>query len=127
MKQIRQNLINFILKKYNVVGDCPWAKYPEFKVFRHPDNKKWFGLIMTVSREKIGLIGQGNIDVLNIKTDSVVIGGFIKQSGILPAYHMNKSNWATILLDGTVPIKDIEFLLNVSFELTKNRKNVLLR
>lgn len=119
MNLIRQELIDFILKKYRVIGDNPWAKYPEFIVFRHIENKKWFGLIMTISRDKLGLPGAGDVDVINIKTDSVVIGGFRKQQGILPAYHMNKSNWATVLLDGTVPIKDIKFLLNVSFELTK--------
>ena len=121
MNNLRQQLINFIAKKYHVTGDCPWRKYPEFMVFRHPDNKKWFGLIMSVSCDKLGIVGDGDIDILNVKTDSMVIGGFKKQPGILPAYHMNKSNWASVLLDGTVPIKDIEFLLNVSFELTKHR------
>lgn len=118
-KSFRSDLINFVLKKYHITGDSPWAKYPEFIVFRHLDNRKWFGLIMSISCDKLGISGNGNVDVLNIKTDSVVIGGFIKQPGILPAYHMNKSNWTTVLLDGTVPLKDIEFLLNVSFELTK--------
>lgn len=118
-KSFRDDLINLISKKYKVIGDTPWAKYPEFIVFRHPDNRKWFGLIMSIQRDKLGMMGTDTIDVLNVKTDSVIIGGFIKQPGILPAYHMNKSNWATVLLDGTVSLKDIEFLLNVSFELTK--------
>ena len=120
-KTFRSDLIDLISKKYHVIGDAPWIKYPEFIVFRHIDNKKWFGLIMSISRNKLGLKGNENIDVLNIKTDSVIIGSFIKQPGIFPAYHMNKANWCSVLLDGTVPFKDIEFLLNVSFELTKRQ------
>lgn len=122
MKIFRQELIDFVAKKYNIVGDSPWAKYPEILVFRHLDNKKWFGLIMSIQKNKFGLPGNEFVDVLNVKTDSVIKGGFIKQPGILPAYHMNKSSWISILLDGSVPIKDIEFLLNVSFELTKSKK-----
>lgn len=121
-KSLRKDILEFVFKKYKTTGDRPWAKYPEFIVLRHSDNKKWFGLIMTVPYEKFGLSLAGDIDVLNVKTDSVVIGGFKKQPGIFPAYHMNKASWVSILLDGSVPIKDIEFLLNVSFELTKTQK-----
>lgn len=119
-KSFREDVLIFAKRKYKISGDNPWVKYPEFVVLRHPDNRKWFGLVMNISRDKLGLSGAEKIDVLNIKTDPVVIGGFIKQKGILPAYHMNKSSWCSVLLDGSVPMSDIEFLLNVSFELTKN-------
>lgn len=118
----KQQILDFIKKKYKVSGDCPWAKYPDFRVLRHLDNKKWFGLLMNIPKQKLGLSGDDNIDVLNIKTDPVVIGSFIKQRGIMPAYHMNKASWVSVLLDGSVPLSDIEFLLNVSFELTKSKK-----
>ena len=123
MKQTQKaDILKYVKDKYNISGDCPWAKYPEFVVLRHVDNKKWFGLIMQVPKYKLGLTGNDLAEVLNVKKDSVVIGGFIKQIGILPAYHMNKASWISILLDGSVPIKDVEFLLNVSFELTKTQK-----
>jgi len=118
----KQQILDFVKKKYKVSGDCPWAKYPEFRVLRHSDNKKWFGLLMNIPKQKFGLTGNDNIDVLNIKTDSMVIGSFINQHGIMPAYHMNKASWVSVLLDGSVPLADIEFLLNVSFELTKSKK-----
>lgn len=37
---------------------------------------------------------------------------------ILPAYHMNKENWITILLDGTVSKGKICELIDISYELT---------
>ena len=121
-KSFRDNILNFAKQKFKVSGDNPWIKYPEFVVLRHSDNRKWFGLLMNLPKHKLGLCGNDTVDVLNVKTDPVVIGGFINQDGIMPAYHMNKASWISILLDGTVPLHDIEFLLNVSFELTKNKK-----
>ena len=122
-KSLRTQVLDFIAKKYKVRGDKPWRNDPEFVVVRHPDNKKWFGLIMPVPREKLKLSGVGNVDVINIKTDPVIIGSFRQQPGVLPAWHMNKSSWVTVLLDGTVPMSDIEFLISVSYDLTKNKKD----
>jgi len=122
---LRSQVLDFILKQYKIHGDRPWRNDPDFVVVRHPDNKKWFGLIMPVPREKLNLSGSGNIDVINLKTDSVVIGSFKAQPGILPAWHMNKSTWCSVLLDGTVPISDVQFLIKVSFDLTKNKRRVL--
>ena len=41
------------------------------------------------------------------------------ETGIFPAYHMNKASWMTASLDGSVPAETIELLLDVSYELTK--------
>lgn len=120
-KSLRNDVLNFVKQKHKVSGDTPWPKYPEHIVLRHTDNRKWFGLVMNIPKCKLGLDGPDSIDVLNVKTDPVVIGGFINQHGIMPAYHMNKASWVSILLDGSVPMHDIEFLLNVSFELTKKK------
>ena len=44
-----------------------------------------------------------------------------KENGILPAYHMNKEHWITILLDGTVPEQKICDLIDISFDLTRRK------
>ena len=121
-KSLKTDVLNFIAKKYKICGDKPWQKYPEIVVVRHKDNKKWFGIFLSVPREKLKLSSAGDTDVINVKTDPFIIGSFKKQPGILPAWHMNKSSWCSILLDGTVPMRDIEFLVGVSFELTKSAK-----
>ena len=42
-----------------------------------------------------------------------------------PAYHMNKSHWNTIVLDGSVPVEDIQNMLAESWRLTapKGKEN----
>ena len=41
------------------------------------------------------------------------------ETGIFPAYHMNKASWITAALDGSVSAETIELLLDVSYEMTK--------
>lgn len=57
---------------------------------------------MDVPKNKIGLEGEERIDVLNIKCDPVMIGSLLMNDGYLPAYHMHKGRWISIILNGTV-------------------------
>lgn len=117
----RNNVIEIAKEQYHTEPEYPWAKSPEHVVFRHSSNKKWYALIMSVPRNKLGLEGRECVDVLNVKADAVMAGAFLMGKGVFPGYHMNKANWITILLDGTVPMKTIELLLDVSYELTKKK------
>ena len=42
--------------------------------------------------------------------------------GILPAYHMNKKHWITILLESDFAEKELRDLLMESYRLTQGRK-----
>ena len=41
---------------------------------------------------------------------------------VVPAYHMNKYHWNSIILDGSVPTEKIEIMITDSFNLTKQKK-----
>ena len=106
-----------IYDTYGVEGDLPWID-DDSTVFRHKDNRKWFALIMDVPREKLGLSGTELLDVVNLKCDPILTGSLRREVGIFPAYHMNKANWITVALDGSVPDDTIRMLLDMSFETT---------
>ena len=74
-------------------------------VLRHTDNKKWYAILMKVSRSKLGLSGDETVDILDIKCDPLMSGSLLMENGIFPGYHMHKGNWLTVLLDGTVGLK----------------------
>lgn len=74
---------------------------------------------MDVPREKLGLSSSEYVDILNIKCDPILSGSLRMDKGFFPAYHMHRDSWITILLDGTVPAKDIFPLLDMSYEITK--------
>ena len=63
----RSEIFDFAENKYNAKPDYPFEKYRHYAVLRHTDDDKWFGLVMNVSREKLGLKGEGEADVLDIK------------------------------------------------------------
>ena len=118
----KEELFAHIEREYNVKPDYPWLESPEGAVFRHGDNRKWFALSMPVPRRYAYPGETGEVDAVNVKCDPILIGMLRGEPGILPAYHMNKAHWVTILLDGTADDERLKFLLRQSFEMTKSRK-----
>ena len=121
MKTMKQQLLDYAKKNYKTVPDAPFRTAPTYLVLRHTETRKWYALFMDVPREKLGLAGREYVDILNIKCDPVLSGSLRMGKGILPAYHMHRDSWITILLDGTVPAKDIFPLLDMSYALTQEK------
>ena len=115
----RAELERYIAEGYSTQGENPWAQSPANTVFRHRHNRKWFAIIMDISKEKLGLHGEEIIYVVNVKCDPRLIGSFREETGMFPAYHMNKAHWLTIALDGSAEAEKLKFLLDMSYELTK--------
>ena len=100
--------------------EYPWHDWNA--VLRHNDNNKWYGVVLEVSADKLGLPEVGIIDVLNVKSDPLLIGSLRRQDGYFPAYHMNKEKWLSIQL-GKPELDDaIKDLLSLSHELTAPKK-----
>ena len=118
----REALDKYIENVYGVTAEFPWLSAPTFAVYRHESNQKWFAVIMEIPKAKLGIDEEGNINVVNLKSDPMLIGSLILDKGIYPAYHMNKNHWITVQLDGTVEEDKIEWLLRLSFELTDKKR-----
>ena len=119
----RQTVFDYIRKKYKVLPEYPWRRYDSNAVFRHTDNKQWFALVMDVQRDKLGISGAEYVDAVNLKIDDMFFRDMIiRENGILPAYHMNKLHWITVLLDGTVPEEKVFELIDMSFLATASAK-----
>lgn len=118
----REELFSWCRQQYGTEPDYPWAD--RNAVLRHRDTGKWYGAVLEVRRDRLGMQGEELVDVLNVKGDPVLIGSLRMQPGFLPAYHMNKENWISILLDGTAPEEQMKNLIEMSYQMTdKNRKN----
>ncbi|WP_321972839.1 MmcQ/YjbR family DNA-binding protein [Paratractidigestivibacter sp.] len=117
----RKELAEYILATYGVCGDRPWMGSPEFVVYRHADNQKWFALVMDVPRSRLGLPGDGILDVVNLKCDPALVICLRDQDGFFPAYHMSKTNWVTVALDGSVDDDQLIALLDMSFDATATK------
>lgn len=123
---IRQDVTDYIRSQYGVDPDHPFDKDTDSSVFRHADNRKWFGLIMNVSGVKLGLGTTVSINIINLKIDDPVFRDMlIQQPGIIPAYHMNKKQWITVFLDGTVQKERVYDLIDASYRATASKKKKL--
>lgn len=121
--EVTAEIVKYIEKKYKEEPEFLWAKSPQNAAIRHSDNRKWFAaLIMDMPRNKLGLKGDGNVDILDLKCNPELIGTLIDGKSYLPGYHMNKEHWITVVLDGALPIQKIYDLIDLSFELTENKK-----
>ena len=123
MASVRDDVSKYIKKKYKASPEYLWKRYPSFAVYRHEDNRKWFALIATISRDKLGIESTDEVDVLNVKIDDLMLRDMLlKQQGFYPGYHMNKGSWMTILLDGTVNFDEICNMIDASFLDTASKK-----
>lgn len=118
-------LADEIYKKYGDKPEFPWPEYPTFGVFKNPTNGKWYALVMALNVQKLDKKLTGEVEVMNIKLDPEKIKELHKEKGFYPAYHMNKKNWISILLNDTVPDKVLLNLLDEShaFTLNKHQRN----
>ena len=115
----RNDIISFCRDFYGTEPDYPWESTPDAFVERHPKSRKWYLLLMSVSPKHLGLEGEKALDIINLKVDPLMAGSLRMSRGIMPAYHMNKEKWISVLLDGSVDDEQIKDLINISYMLTK--------
>lgn len=117
----KQEFFEYCLNTYGTSPDHPFNEDFETAVLRHVDNRKWYAIVMKVSRRKFGIDSDEVIDVVNLKLPTEMFGSFGTFDGVYPAYHMNKFHWISVLLSDA-PDDIVQFLVNVSFEATKTPK-----
>ncbi len=119
--KLKEKILCYAEETYGTAAEYLWESTPTYAVLRHSDNKKWYGILMDIPKQRLSLSGDGAVDILNIKCDPLLIGSLLKSDGFHPAYHMSKAHWITIRLDGSVPLEEILPLLNLSFEMTSKK------
>ena len=121
-KKFRKVVFDYAKETYGTDPEYLWKKTPDSAVLRHRSNNKWYAAVLDVQRCKLGLQGDEVVDIIDVKCDPMLIGSLIQKDGYFRAYHMNKEKWLTIILDGTVPEKEIFGLIDLSYELTEVKK-----
>lgn len=108
----REEAITYCKTFKNVMEDYPFHD-SNWALMRHKKNNKTFACIYE---------RQDNIWI-NVKCDPEW-RDFWRSAfkSVVPAYHMNKEHWNSIILDGTIPQTDIERMIAESYELTKPKQ-----
>ena len=115
----RSAVLRYAREALDTEPDCPFSGDTQTLVLRHADSGKWFALLMRVRADRLTLTRSGEVEIMNVKVDPLLTGSLRTQRGILPAYHMNKERWISVLLDGSVPLEQALALLDMSYALTQ--------
>ncbi len=106
----KNDIIEYSLSLGNTFADYPFPDDIESVTMKHSENKKWFALIMNV---------KGKL-YINVKTDPCYSDLLRKSYDyIIPAYHMNKEHWNSIIVQEGIDEELVKELINQSYELTK--------
>ena len=114
-----KEIIDYVKNKYGDELEFLWEKSPKNAVIRRESSNKWYAVILTISKRKLNLDSDEIIEVINIHNSPEEIKKLVDYKKYFPAYHMNKKHWCTICLDGTVELKEIYKLIDISYELAK--------
>lgn len=109
----REEAVSYCLKMPDVFEDYPFHD-PNWTVIRMKSSRKVFAWIF--ERE-------GNIWV-NLKTDPQWRDFWrAAYTSVLPAYHLNKEHWNSVILDGSVPEEEICRMIEESYDLVRGKKS----
>lgn len=105
-------------------GYFPFTNYPNIGAYKNGDDK-WYALINNVSYSKLDTTSKNDeiVEIINLKVKPKEINNLIKTKGIFPAFHMNKKNWISIVLNDTLSDGEIILLINDSYDLVEEGLN----
>jgi predicted DNA-binding protein (MmcQ/YjbR family) len=80
-------------------------------------------LVFKTSGKIFALVNLDGDLSINLKCDpALALELRERHSSVTPGYHMNKKHWNTVLLDGSVPDKDIFFWIDHSYDLVIGKR-----
>ncbi|QPK93598.1 MmcQ/YjbR family DNA-binding protein [Actinomyces sp. zg-332] len=116
-----QKVVDYITNNLSVKPKFPWSKNPNYATFHAKENDKWFAIVVSISKTKLGLDGEEEIEIMNLKALPEEIEEIVDKKVFFPAYHMNKKHWFTICLDGRISNEQIYELIRRSYELVAKK------
>ncbi|MCH5155592.1 MAG: MmcQ/YjbR family DNA-binding protein [Clostridiales bacterium] len=118
----RDTIYEYAERQYGSLPEHLWNAFPLYSVFRRADNKKWYAIIMNIQRNKLGFDDGEYVDIIDVKCSPAVRDALLGRQGFLPAYHLSKKTWITVLLDGTVDSQTVLNLVDESYNIASGRK-----
>lgn len=112
-------IIEFIKNKYFDELEFLWKKFPNNAIWRRKDSDKWYGVLLVLSKRKLGINSDEIIDIIDLRAEKSDIIMLVDNKSYFYGYHMNKKHWITIVLDGSIPLEEIYGIIDKSYELAK--------
>ncbi len=110
-------MIEFVTGKYGDEPEFLWTKFPDDAVWRRKDTNKWYGIIMTIPRSKLGLDSNEVVEIMDLRIAPGQMEDLLKQENYYPGWHMNKKSWYTVILDESVADEELFRRIEDSYRL----------
>ncbi len=117
-----KEIIEYIKQKYNDELEFLWEKFDDVAIWRNKQNEKWYGLIMKISEQKLGIESEKIAEVIDIRYQKDEVQNVVDNKKIFPGYHMNKKSWITIKLDNSIKTDKIKELIDNSYNISLKKK-----
>ena len=62
-----KEIIKYIKEKYHDDLEFLWAKFPNDAIWRNKQNRKWYGLILTIDENKLGIKGNKKVEIIDLR------------------------------------------------------------
>ena len=125
IKEARQKWTKWMTENIVPYHGNPFEK-TEAMGFMVEDKGKWYGLMMEVPLQKLGVASQANALILNVKIHPEDKERLITTDGIYEAYHMNKKHWISIALNVCTDDALIKECICTSYKCVAKKDNSLL-
>lgn len=112
-------LIAYIREKYGDELEYLWEKFTDNAVWRRKDSRKWYGILLRISRRKLGIQSDEIVEIIDLRGEPRTLETLIDNESYYPGWHMNKKHWYTIILDGSVSLEEICHRIDESYLLAK--------
>ena len=110
-----KEVISYVRDRYGDELEYLWKKFPDNAVWRRKDTKKWYGAILTVAKNKLGLDSSEIAEIIDLRIRPEKIEELLSKENYYPGWHMNKKNWYTIILDGSIKTEEIYKCIDESY------------
>lgn len=129
-----QRVEKAILMQYGANPEYLWKVFPQYAMFRHHDNKKWFGLLMNIAPEKLLKKSspyklelpekakcKKEIYVLDVKLAQSEIHSIYQTAGIFPGYPRSAGNWVSMILEDIISDESVMEFVKESYNITNTK------
>lgn len=112
-----KEVIAYVSETYGDELEFLWKKFTDNAIWRRKDTQKWYGAILTVSRRKLGLSSDEVSEIIDLRIEPEQMDSTIDNKRYFSGWHMNKRNWYTMILDGSIPTEEICRRIDKSYKL----------
>lgn len=112
-----KELIRYVRDTYGDEPEYLWTKFPDNAVWRRKDTKKWYGALLSVSTDKLGIVPGKAAEIIDLRIRPEKMDSLIDRKTYFPGWHMNKRNWYTMILDGSVSFEELCRRIDESYKL----------